>query len=173
MPHFVEAWRRGFDNNWKDYGSIHCWKWSFWLLSFSSYVSLLLCLYCLSVIPIFPLHKVLSFDCKCSSTSLPYEDHNQKVHKLRYRTPLHSNHKSNGMDWCFWNLSMRYTPWLSSISIHYSSWSRYSWRIHFPLFLWYVVYAPGSPPFLPHARQTVSYIGGLIALRLSFFMGYE
>ena len=117
--------RQGFDNNWKGYGSIHCWKYSFWLLSFSFYVSLLLCLYCLSFIPIFPLHKVLSFDCKFCSTSLPYEDHNQKVHKLRNKTPLHSNHKSNKMDWCFLNLSMRYTPWLSSLSIHYSLWSRY------------------------------------------------
>ena len=30
------------------------------------------------------------------------------------------------------------------------------------------VYAPGRPPFLPHARQRVSYSMGLMALRLAF-----
>ena len=32
---------------------------------------------------------------------------------------------------------------------------------------------PGRPPFLPLARQRVSYILGLTALRQAFFMGYE
>ena len=30
-----------------------------------------------------------------------------------------------------------------------------------------------EPPFLPHARQRVSYIEGLTAVRLAFFMGFE
>ena len=35
------------------------------------------------------------------------------------------------------------------------------------------VTAPGGPVFLAHARQKVSCIVGLTALRLAFFMGYE
>ena len=34
------------------------------------------------------------------------------------------------------------------------------------------VYAPGGPAFLAHAMQRVSYIVGLTAIRLAFFMGY-
>ena len=34
------------------------------------------------------------------------------------------------------------------------------------------VYAPGGPAFLPHFMQKVSYIVGLTAIRLAFFMGY-
>ena len=34
------------------------------------------------------------------------------------------------------------------------------------------VYAPDGPAFLAHARQRVSNIVGLTALRLAFFMGY-
>ena len=35
------------------------------------------------------------------------------------------------------------------------------------------VFAPGGLVCLAHARQKVSYIVGLTALRLAFFMGYE
>ena len=35
------------------------------------------------------------------------------------------------------------------------------------------VTAPGGGDFLAHATQEVSYILGLTALRLAFFMGYK
>ena len=35
------------------------------------------------------------------------------------------------------------------------------------------VYAPGGHVFLPHAMQRVSYIVGLTAIQLAFFMGYK
>ena len=35
------------------------------------------------------------------------------------------------------------------------------------------VYAPGGPVCLAHAMQKVSYIVGLTALQLAFFMGFE
>ena len=39
--------------------------------------------------------------------------------------------------------------------------------------MWEGVYAPGGPAFLAHAKQKVSSIVGLTALRLAFFMEYE